>query len=90
MSFNRRIDIENMQHLHNGILLGRLKDEISEVTGKLIELEKSVILNEAGIPDPARKYGIHLYMYSLIHVDIRCEDNDKQAITIDPQTLGIE
>jgi hypothetical protein len=41
MSFNRRIDIENVLHLHNGILLSRLKDEILKVTGKLIKLGKT-------------------------------------------------
>lgn len=49
MSLNRRIDIEYMVHLHYGVLLICLKDDIIKLSGKWIEPEKT-ILSEVPIP----------------------------------------
>lgn len=49
MSLNRRIDKENAVHLHYGVLLRFLKDDIIKLSAKWIEPDKTV-LSEVLIP----------------------------------------
>jgi hypothetical protein len=45
MSLNRRMDTENVVHLHNGVLLRYLKNEFMKFLGKWMDLE-DIILSE--------------------------------------------
>jgi hypothetical protein len=45
MSHNRRMDLENVVHLHNGILLRYEHEDILSFSGKWIELE-NITLSE--------------------------------------------
>ena len=45
MSFNKGMDIENVVHLHNGVLLSYLNAEFMKFLDKWIELE-NIILSE--------------------------------------------
>ncbi|KAL6092331.1 hypothetical protein STEG23_012961 [Scotinomys teguina] len=45
MPFNRRMDKENVVHIHNGVLRSRENNDIMKFAGKWMELE-NVILSE--------------------------------------------
>ena len=60
MPINRRMNKENVVHLHNGVLLSRKNNDILKFAGKWMELEKN-ISNEV-IQAQKDKHG----MYSLI------------------------
>ena len=45
MSLNRRMDTENVVHLHNGVLLSYLKNEFINFLGRWMYLE-DIILSE--------------------------------------------
>ncbi|KAL6087471.1 hypothetical protein STEG23_009356, partial [Scotinomys teguina] len=45
MPFNRRMDKENVVHIHNGVLCSRENNDIMKFAGKWMELE-NVILSE--------------------------------------------
>ena len=67
MSYNRRMDIENVLHLHNGILFSikNKNEDVVSCAGKWIELE-NMILSEVF----QTKEDMHS-VYSLISVSIQ-------------------
>lgn len=61
MSLNRRIDKKNAVHLHYGVLLRFLKDDLIKLSVKWIEPDKT-ILSEVPIP---RKINVVYMIYCL-------------------------
>ena len=62
MTLNRKMDKENVVHLHNGVLHSKKKYDILNFVGKWMELE-NIILSEV---TQTQKDSYH--MYSLISV----------------------
>ncbi|ERE65724.1 putative THO complex subunit 1 [Cricetulus griseus] len=56
MPLNRRMNRENVVHLHNGVLLSRKKNGILKFAGKWMELEKTILSEIKGDADD-RKCG---------------------------------
>ncbi|KAL6059521.1 hypothetical protein STEG23_011194 [Scotinomys teguina] len=53
MPFNRRMDKENVVHIHNGVLCSRENNDIMKFAGKWMELE-NVVLSEAARGKPGK------------------------------------
>ncbi|KAL6029927.1 hypothetical protein STEG23_010604, partial [Scotinomys teguina] len=63
MPFNRRMDKENVVHIHNGVLCSRENNDIMKFAGKWMELE-NVILSESclqGTQDKYHKYSLPIH-----------------------------
>ncbi|KAL6092879.1 hypothetical protein STEG23_027575 [Scotinomys teguina] len=48
MPFNRRMDKENVVHIHNGVLRSRENNDIMKFAGKWMELENVILSEPAG------------------------------------------
>ncbi|KAL6056371.1 hypothetical protein STEG23_016529 [Scotinomys teguina] len=48
MPFNRRMDKENVVHIHNGVLCSRENNDIMKFAGKWMELENVILSEEDG------------------------------------------
>ncbi|KAL6031068.1 hypothetical protein STEG23_029606 [Scotinomys teguina] len=48
MPFNRRMDKENVVHIHNGVLHSREKNDIMKFAGKWMEIENVILSEFAG------------------------------------------
>ncbi|KAL6067550.1 hypothetical protein STEG23_026335 [Scotinomys teguina] len=70
MPFNRRMDKENVVHIHNGVLCSRENNDIMKFAGKWMELE-NVILSEGFLPsDLVMALEGHSYLQCLCSEDI--------------------
>ncbi|KAL6091307.1 hypothetical protein STEG23_019523, partial [Scotinomys teguina] len=54
MPFNRRMDKENVVHIHNGVLRSRENNDIMKFAGKWMELENVILSEDILICDIAK------------------------------------